>query len=257
MSRPARPAAIRCWCAVEHQIILAGTTQEGLMIDHIGFPVSDYERAKAFYVKALAPLDYVLVMEVTQEQTGHDPAAGFGANGKPDFWIGGEGGLNKQLHVAIRREGPRYRRCVLQGRRSRRADATTARPGFARIIIRITTAPSCSIPTATTSRRCATRRVTGARDDRALRSGTSRHRRRYRRCRSNRQKSRRRRRERQPSRRGKSRRAIPVPRCRRRCASPASHRCRRNCRARCRMNYRCAGPTDPPTPNPATDQPGL
>ena len=52
-------------------------------------------------LKALAPLDYGLVMEVTQEQTGHDPAAGFGANGKPDFWIGGEGGLNKPLHVAI------------------------------------------------------------------------------------------------------------------------------------------------------------
>ena len=29
------------------------------------------------------------------------PAAGFGANGKPDFWIGGEGGLDKPLHVAI------------------------------------------------------------------------------------------------------------------------------------------------------------
>ena len=71
------------------------------MIDHIGFPVSDYARAKAFYPKALAPLGYSLVMEVTQEQTGHDPAAGFGANGKPDFWIGGEGGLNKPLHVAI------------------------------------------------------------------------------------------------------------------------------------------------------------
>ena len=26
------------------------------MIDHIGFPVSDYERARAFYTKALAPL---------------------------------------------------------------------------------------------------------------------------------------------------------------------------------------------------------
>jgi catechol 2,3-dioxygenase-like lactoylglutathione lyase family enzyme len=36
-----------------------------------------------------------------RSQTGHDPAAGFGANGKPDFWIGGEGGLNKPLHVAI------------------------------------------------------------------------------------------------------------------------------------------------------------
>src|SRR3977135_934905 len=71
------------------------------MIDHIGFPVSNYERAKAFYTQALAPLGYSLVMEVTQEQTGPDPAAGFGANGKPDFWIGGEGGLNKPLHVAI------------------------------------------------------------------------------------------------------------------------------------------------------------
>src|SRR4051794_29153733 len=72
------------------------------MIDHIGFPVSDYARAKAFYAKALAPLDYSLVMEVTQQQqSGHDPAAGFGAGGKPDFWIGGEGRLNRPMHVAI------------------------------------------------------------------------------------------------------------------------------------------------------------
>lgn len=70
------------------------------MIDHIGFPVSDYARAKAFYLRALAPLGYVLVMEVPQNE--HDaPAAGFGAGGKPDFWIGGEGGIDKPLHVAI------------------------------------------------------------------------------------------------------------------------------------------------------------
>jgi catechol 2,3-dioxygenase-like lactoylglutathione lyase family enzyme len=70
------------------------------MIDHLGFPVSDYPRAKAFYAAALAPLDYSLVMEVTQQETGA-PAAGFGAGGKPDFWIGGEGGIDKPLHVAI------------------------------------------------------------------------------------------------------------------------------------------------------------
>jgi len=70
------------------------------MIDHIGFSVSDYARAKAFYEKALAPLGYVLVMEVQQDDN-DAPAAGFGANGKPDFWIGGEGGLNKPVHVAI------------------------------------------------------------------------------------------------------------------------------------------------------------
>lgn len=55
------------------------------MIDYIGFPVSDYERSRTFYLTTLAPLGYTLVMEVTQEQHGHDPAAGFGANGKPDF----------------------------------------------------------------------------------------------------------------------------------------------------------------------------
>lgn len=34
------------------------------MIDHVGFAVSDYDRAKAFYTQALAPLGYTLVMEV-------------------------------------------------------------------------------------------------------------------------------------------------------------------------------------------------
>ena len=71
------------------------------MIDHLGFSVSDYERAKTFYAKALAPLGYSLVMEVTAEETGGSAAAGFGADGKPDFWIGGEGGMDKPLHVAI------------------------------------------------------------------------------------------------------------------------------------------------------------
>jgi catechol 2,3-dioxygenase-like lactoylglutathione lyase family enzyme len=72
------------------------------MIDHIGFPVSDYARSKSFYTKALAPLGYGLVMEVGADVTeSHAPAAGFGAGGKPDFWIGGEGGLEKPLHVAI------------------------------------------------------------------------------------------------------------------------------------------------------------
>jgi catechol 2,3-dioxygenase-like lactoylglutathione lyase family enzyme len=72
------------------------------MIDHVGFPVSDYARSKAFYAQALAPLGYTLIMEVTAKQTeSGSPAAGFGRNGKPDFWIGGEGGLKGILHVAI------------------------------------------------------------------------------------------------------------------------------------------------------------
>jgi catechol 2,3-dioxygenase-like lactoylglutathione lyase family enzyme len=70
------------------------------MLDHAGFPVSDYKRSKTFYEKALAPLGYVLVMEVQQNEQ-DAPAAGFGAGGKPAFWIGGEGGLNKPIHIAI------------------------------------------------------------------------------------------------------------------------------------------------------------
>jgi catechol 2,3-dioxygenase-like lactoylglutathione lyase family enzyme len=73
------------------------------MIDHVGFPVSDYARAKAFYEKALAPLGYALIKEVQQDA--HDAkACGFGREGKPDFWIGGEGGLERALHIAIAAE---------------------------------------------------------------------------------------------------------------------------------------------------------
>jgi catechol 2,3-dioxygenase-like lactoylglutathione lyase family enzyme len=72
------------------------------MIDHIGFPVSDYERSKGFYARALAPLGYGIVMEIGAERTeSQSPAAGFGADGKPDFWIGGEGGLKGVVHIAI------------------------------------------------------------------------------------------------------------------------------------------------------------
>jgi catechol 2,3-dioxygenase-like lactoylglutathione lyase family enzyme len=72
------------------------------MIDHIGFPVSDYARSKTFYAQALAPLGYALVKEIDGAHTeAKAPAAGFGAGGEPDFWIGGEGGVERQLHVAI------------------------------------------------------------------------------------------------------------------------------------------------------------
>jgi catechol 2,3-dioxygenase-like lactoylglutathione lyase family enzyme len=72
------------------------------MIDHVGFAISDYERGKAFYTKALAPLGYALIMEVAAKDTASGyPAAGFGIGGKPDFWIGGEGKLEKPLHIAI------------------------------------------------------------------------------------------------------------------------------------------------------------
>ena len=58
------------------------------MIDHLGFSVSNMERAKAFYLNALKPLGIGVIMEVSAEETGGDAHAGFGKDGKAFFWIG-------------------------------------------------------------------------------------------------------------------------------------------------------------------------
>ena len=72
------------------------------MIDHVGFSVSDMARAKDFYANALAPLGYTLILDVGAELTADGySAAGFGKDGKPDFWIAGAGKLDKPVHVAI------------------------------------------------------------------------------------------------------------------------------------------------------------
>jgi len=71
------------------------------MIDHIGFPVADIARSRAFYTAALAPLGIALVLEVSAEQTGKAAHAGFGRDGKPGFWIGTGVPLSAGLHVAF------------------------------------------------------------------------------------------------------------------------------------------------------------
>ena len=71
------------------------------MLDHVGIPISDFARAKAFYAKALAPLGIGLVMEVTPEQTGNGSAAGFGSDGNPYFWFGDDGAPGQHTHVAF------------------------------------------------------------------------------------------------------------------------------------------------------------
>ena len=72
------------------------------MLDHIGFAVSDYAKAKAFYIAALKPLGISLMMEVTPEMSGGTWHAGFGKDGKPFFWIGDSKTKNSTgLHVAF------------------------------------------------------------------------------------------------------------------------------------------------------------
>lgn len=73
-----------------------------MIVDHFGFGVSDYQRAKAFYAEALAPLGITLVMEVGPELTaGKVSACGFGKGGKPEFWIGSDGKTTPPMHVAF------------------------------------------------------------------------------------------------------------------------------------------------------------
>ena len=68
------------------------------MLDHIGFPVTDFSRSKAFYASALAPLGYRVVKEMMLSE--EDGYAGFGAD-RPQFWIGTGKPLQGRLHVAF------------------------------------------------------------------------------------------------------------------------------------------------------------
>ena len=72
------------------------------MIDHMGLAVSDIAKSKAFYVRALAPLGYQLLMELSAAMTGHADVAGFGIPPKPDFWIGVEKPNDPPIHIAFR-----------------------------------------------------------------------------------------------------------------------------------------------------------
>jgi catechol 2,3-dioxygenase-like lactoylglutathione lyase family enzyme len=77
--------------------LLGELVQGGLrrVIDHVGFDVSDYERSRAFYEKALAPLGLKLLMEPAPG------VGGFGDGQKPFFWIGTRAEPQTGIHVAF------------------------------------------------------------------------------------------------------------------------------------------------------------
>jgi len=65
------------------------------MLDHVGFGVTDYQRSKAFYEAALAPLGITLLMEWS------GAAAGFGTGRKPFFFLESGRPVARPLHVAF------------------------------------------------------------------------------------------------------------------------------------------------------------
>jgi catechol 2,3-dioxygenase-like lactoylglutathione lyase family enzyme len=64
------------------------------MFDLLGFAVDDFAKSRAFYASALAPLGVTPVME------GAD-FAGFGRDGRPQFWIGTNGAPTTRMHLAF------------------------------------------------------------------------------------------------------------------------------------------------------------
>lgn len=67
------------------------------MLDHIGLIVHDYQRSKAFYQVALAPLGYELVLEMGDW-------AGFGWGDKPQLLIKGGSSTSPAVHIAFSAE---------------------------------------------------------------------------------------------------------------------------------------------------------
>ncbi len=71
------------------------------MMDHVGYPVSDMEKSRAFYEGALAPLGIKVIMEITADMTGGSEHLGFG-DSFPFFWIGNGKTASSGVHVAFK-----------------------------------------------------------------------------------------------------------------------------------------------------------
>ncbi|WP_078120661.1 VOC family protein [Thiosocius teredinicola] len=65
-----------------------------MIIDHIGFAISDKSTSDTFYAKALAPLGIVKIAEV-------EGWVGYGRSGKPEFWFGEHEQPHNPMHIAF------------------------------------------------------------------------------------------------------------------------------------------------------------
>jgi catechol 2,3-dioxygenase-like lactoylglutathione lyase family enzyme len=65
-----------------------------MILDHIGYNVSDFAKSKEFYLQALAPLGIGIAVE-------GEGWTMFGRSGKPQLWIGAFGAVPSGIHVAF------------------------------------------------------------------------------------------------------------------------------------------------------------
>lgn len=72
-------------------------------LSHVGIPVLDIDRAKAFYEAALAPLGMKVTQTLGPDRTeSGGTAIGFGGEGEQGlFWIGDNEATGEGLHIAF------------------------------------------------------------------------------------------------------------------------------------------------------------
>lgn len=77
-----------------------------MQISHVGIPVADIARSKAFYDLALAPLGMKVIMTVGPDKTeSGGTAIGYASGEKDDsFWIGDNETVGKGIHIAFAAE---------------------------------------------------------------------------------------------------------------------------------------------------------
>lgn len=65
-----------------------------MIIDHIGFAITNKAKSDAFYAQALAPLGIDRIAEV-------EGWVGYGKNSKPEFWFGEHDTPHPPMHIAF------------------------------------------------------------------------------------------------------------------------------------------------------------
>ena len=76
------------------------------MIDHVDIHVSDYAASKAYFLQALAPLGYELIMEFDVPEVPGGKVCGLGACGQADFWLTPTTKAIVPTHIAFAAKSP-------------------------------------------------------------------------------------------------------------------------------------------------------
>ena len=70
---------------------------QSMIIDHLGFAISNVVKSKSFYSKVLAPLNIEFIVEVDDGWVGFGPKGGQ----KAELWFGEDEAAHAPMHIAF------------------------------------------------------------------------------------------------------------------------------------------------------------